>query len=304
MPKRGRPRSQASQDADNQLRVDIDSVVDDIIPVALAKRFRERLAEIGPGTSVQPPKPDGQASVAPDVDRPLNEVCQGGATMSAPLGDVAGLGVPAYVHTSIAATHMEVVGAETGGVGKTVHERREITKGGNAKVGSSGDETGRVREGGKEVVTTTKQKCVKVISDMSCPDGRVKRGHEKQPVVTKRPPLSKEKGIVISEAGTGGISSDVPLKIAAGRVKGKEKVNKAKEAIRSQDLNVETTRLRKASPAMRSPFNERAVRLTAKANGNDKELYFWVLSTAETHKSIRCVLFVLHLMCEEGDSLY
>ncbi|KAG6400162.1 hypothetical protein SASPL_141650 [Salvia splendens] len=266
------------------------------------------------------PKPDGQASVAPDVDRPLNEVCQGGATMSAPLGDVAGLGVPAYVYTSVAATHMEVVGAETGGVGETVHERREITKGGNAKVGSSGDETGRVREGGKEVVTTTKQKCVKVISNMSYPDGRVKgkednrsgltkemalkRGQEKQPAVTKRPPLSKEKGIVISEAGTGGISSDVPLKIAAGRVKGKEKVNKAKEAIRSQDLNVETTRLRKASPAMRSPFNERAVRLTTKANGNDKELYFWVLSTAKTHKSIRCVLFVLHLMCEEGDSLY
>ncbi|KAG6400049.1 hypothetical protein SASPL_141537 [Salvia splendens] len=169
--------------------------------------------------------------------------------MSAPLGDVARLGVPAYVHTSVAATHMEVVGAETGGVGETVHERREITKGGNAKVGSSGDETGRVREGGKEVVTTTKQKCVKVISDMSCPDGRVKgkednrsgltkemalkRGQEKQPAVTKRPPLSKEKGIVISEAGTGGISSDVPLKIAAGRVKGKEKVNKAKEAIQS-----------------------------------------------------------------------
>ncbi|KAG6424376.1 hypothetical protein SASPL_114794 [Salvia splendens] len=51
MSKRGRPRSQASQDADNHLRVDKDSVVDDIIPVALAKRFRERLAEIGPGTS-------------------------------------------------------------------------------------------------------------------------------------------------------------------------------------------------------------------------------------------------------------
>ncbi|KAG6400900.1 hypothetical protein SASPL_137745 [Salvia splendens] len=153
--------------------------------------------------------------------------------MSAPLGDVAGLGVPAYVHTSVAATHMEVVGAETGGVGETVHERREITKGGNAKVGSSGDETGRVREGGKEVVTTTKQKCVKGNEDNRSgltKEMALKRGQEKQPAVTKRPPLSKEKGIVISEAGTGGISSDVPLKIAAGRVKGKEKVNKAKEA--------------------------------------------------------------------------
>ncbi|KAG6399560.1 hypothetical protein SASPL_141041 [Salvia splendens] len=154
---------------------------------------------------------------------------------------------------------------------------------------------------------------------MSCSDGRVKgkaeniagltkemalkRGHGKQPAVTKvvtnlnlRPPLTKKKGIVIAEAGTGGISADLHLKTAAGLVKGKEKVNKAKEAVRSEASNVETARVRKASPAMRSPFNERAVRLTAKANDNDKELYFWVLSTAETHESIWCVLFVLHFV--------
>ncbi|XP_042030025.1 uncharacterized protein LOC121776955 [Salvia splendens] len=71
MPKRGRPRSQASQDADNQLRVDKDSVVDDIIPVALAKRFRERLAEIGPGTS------GSQGEPKPPTGRKLSTVFVG-----------------------------------------------------------------------------------------------------------------------------------------------------------------------------------------------------------------------------------
>ncbi|XP_042023061.1 uncharacterized protein LOC121770390 [Salvia splendens] len=51
MPKRGRPRSQASQEADKLLRVDIEDAVDDIIPVALATKLRQRLAEIAPGTS-------------------------------------------------------------------------------------------------------------------------------------------------------------------------------------------------------------------------------------------------------------
>ncbi|KAG6436745.1 hypothetical protein SASPL_101647 [Salvia splendens] len=237
MPKRGRPRSQASHDADNQLRVDIDSVVDDIIPVALEKRFRERLAEIGPRTS------GSQGQPKPPT-----------------------VGVPTDVHTSVAATHMEVVGGNIGGVAETVHERTEITEGGNANVGSSGEESRGVREGGNEVVTTTKPKSVKVIKDMPCSDGRVKgkaeniagltkemalkRGHGKQPAVTKvvtnlnlRPPLTKKKGIVIAEAGTGGISADLHLKTTAGLVKGKEKVNKAKEAVRSEASNIETARL-------------------------------------------------------------
>ncbi|XP_042005915.1 uncharacterized protein LOC121754656 [Salvia splendens] len=105
----------------------------------------------------------------------------------------------------------------------------------------------------------------------------LKRGQEKQPAVSKRPPLSKEKGLVIADAGTGGIGDDLPLKTASVLGKGKEKVTST----------VETARVRRASPALRSPFNERAVRLTAKANSNDKELHYWVLSTAETHESIR-----------------
>ncbi|KAG6436885.1 hypothetical protein SASPL_101789 [Salvia splendens] len=51
MPKRGRPRSQPSQDAEKQLRLYIDDVVDDIIPVALAKKFRDRLSVGGSSTS-------------------------------------------------------------------------------------------------------------------------------------------------------------------------------------------------------------------------------------------------------------
>ncbi|XP_041991921.1 uncharacterized protein LOC121742745 [Salvia splendens] len=48
MPTRGRPLSQASEDAEKRLQSEIDNTVDDVIPVALAKRFRDRLAEGAP----------------------------------------------------------------------------------------------------------------------------------------------------------------------------------------------------------------------------------------------------------------
>lgn len=41
---------------------------------------------------------------------------------------------------------------------------------------------------------------------------------------------------------------------------------------------------RTKNASARSPFNERAVRITAKANNVDKELYYWVISTADDNK--------------------
>ncbi|XP_042024181.1 uncharacterized protein LOC121771459 [Salvia splendens] len=63
MPKQGRPRSQPSQVADKQLRDEIDDAVNDIILVALAKKFRDRLAYVGPSMSrneVEPNQPTGR----------------------------------------------------------------------------------------------------------------------------------------------------------------------------------------------------------------------------------------------------
>ncbi|KAG6432762.1 hypothetical protein SASPL_104349 [Salvia splendens] len=91
-------------------------------------------------------------------------------------------------------------------------------------------------------------------------------------------PQPKQTGIVIGGEGTGAIREEVPIVAATVRGKGK-----MKEGV----VNLQTARLKKASLALRSPFNERAVRLTSKANSNDKELYFWVLSTAEMHEN-RC----------------
>ena len=45
-----------------------------------------------------------------------------------------------------------------------------------------------------------------------------------------------------------------------------------------------TSRMKKPSLAARSPFHERAVRVTAKANTVDKQIYYWVLDTAEMKK--------------------
>ena len=45
-----------------------------------------------------------------------------------------------------------------------------------------------------------------------------------------------------------------------------------------------TSRLKKPSQVVRSPFHERAVRVTAKANTVDKQIYYWVLDTAEKNK--------------------
>ncbi|XP_042011735.1 uncharacterized protein LOC121760177 [Salvia splendens] len=51
-----------------------------------------------------------------------------------------------------------------------------------------------------------------------------------------------------------------------------------------QEKNRTGARIKKPTLAARSPFNERAVRLTAKANIVDRELYYWVLSTTTTNK--------------------
>ncbi|XP_041995570.1 BTB/POZ and MATH domain-containing protein 4-like [Salvia splendens] len=51
MPKRGRPLSQASEAAEKRLKSEIDNAVDDVIPVAFAKKLRDRLAEGVPSTS-------------------------------------------------------------------------------------------------------------------------------------------------------------------------------------------------------------------------------------------------------------
>ena len=42
--------------------------------------------------------------------------------------------------------------------------------------------------------------------------------------------------------------------------------------------------MKKPSLAARSPFNERAVRLTAKPHTVDKQIYYWVLNTAEKNR--------------------
>ena len=49
-------------------------------------------------------------------------------------------------------------------------------------------------------------------------------------------------------------------------------------------VNKATSRVKKPSLAARSPFNERAVRVTAKPHIVDKQLYYWVLSTADKNK--------------------
>ncbi|KAG6432743.1 hypothetical protein SASPL_104329 [Salvia splendens] len=267
MAKRGRPRSQASQDADKQLIVHIDDAVDDIIPVAL-----EACVSTG---GVQAPKPDGRASFAPDVDQSVNEEYQGGATMSPLVGDVAGLEVPTDVLTSVAATHMEVVGgvciqaraSETGGVGETVHEPREITKGGIAKVCRT-----RAAKAKQNVEEAQKR-------------AKCKQKH----------PQPKQTGIIIGGEETGAIGGEVLILAAA--VRGKEKLKEVQTdgAGIVGVANVETAHVKKTSSALSSPFNERAVRITAKANSNDKELYFWVFSTAETHENIWFAFFVVLL---------
>ncbi|XP_042049708.1 uncharacterized protein LOC121795270 isoform X2 [Salvia splendens] len=214
--------------------------------------------------NAEPLHTDARADCAPVVRQPEEAVDHAGSAMPDIASDVGVPDVPTEAHISVPGSGLVVAGGVRG----------------EATVGSSGEETIGVREGGKEVVITTKPKSVKgkaankagMTKEMA-----LKRGQEKQPAVTKRPPLSKEKGLVIADAGTGGIGDDLPLKTASVLGKGKEKVAST----------VETARVRRASPALRSPFNERAVRLTAKANSNDKELYYWVLSTAETHESIR-----------------
>ncbi|XP_042037393.1 uncharacterized protein LOC121783403 isoform X2 [Salvia splendens] len=223
------------------------------------QQTQEACVSIG---GVQAPKPDGRASFALDVDQPVNEEYQGGAAMSPPVGDVAGLEVPTDVLTSVAATHMEMVGgvciharaSETGGVREMVHKPREITKGGIAKVGRT-----RAAKAKQNV------------------EGAQKRA--------KKHPQPKQTGIIIGGEGTGAICGEVPILAAVVRGKGKLKEVQT-EGAGIGVTNIETARVKKASSALRSPFNERAVRITTKANSNDKELYFWALSTTETHENI------------------
>ncbi|XP_042024124.1 uncharacterized protein LOC121771414 [Salvia splendens] len=47
-------------------------------------------------------------------------------------------------------------------------------------------------------------------------------------------------------------------------------------------MNAATTRVKKASYALRSPHNEREVRITAKANQQDKELFYWMIDMIDT----------------------
>ncbi|KAG6424106.1 hypothetical protein SASPL_114518 [Salvia splendens] len=53
MPKRGRPLSQVTEAAVSEKRVrsELDDAVDDLIPVALAQKLRDRLAAAAPSTS-------------------------------------------------------------------------------------------------------------------------------------------------------------------------------------------------------------------------------------------------------------
>ncbi|XP_042058913.1 uncharacterized protein LOC121803300 [Salvia splendens] len=52
MPKRGRPLSQVTEAAEKRVRSELDDAVDDLIPVALAQKLRDRLAAAAPSTSV------------------------------------------------------------------------------------------------------------------------------------------------------------------------------------------------------------------------------------------------------------
>ncbi|KAG6403171.1 hypothetical protein SASPL_135388 [Salvia splendens] len=202
MPKRGRPLSQASEAA-----------------------------------GVEPLHTDARVDFAPVVDQPEVEEHHAGSAKPDRVADVAGRDVPSEVHTLDPAS----------GVVVAVDLRGKATV--SCSVGASVQEARGVKEGGKEVVTRTKAKSVKVNKDMPGSDGgvkgkaesrallttemAVKRGQGKQSAMSKKPPLSKEKVIVIVEAVTGGIGEDLPSKTAAVPGKGKEKVNKPKEAMRS-----------------------------------------------------------------------
>ncbi|KAG6430232.1 hypothetical protein SASPL_108295 [Salvia splendens] len=206
MPKRGRPLSQVTEAAGQSSR------------------------------NAEPLHTDARADCAPVVRQPEEAVDHAGSAMPDIASDVGVPDVPTEAHISVPGSGLVVAGGVRG----------------EATVGSSGEETIGVREGGKEVVITTKPKSVKgkaankagMTKEMA-----LKRGQEKQPAVTKvgtnvklRPPLSKEKGLVIADAGTGGIGDDLPLKTASVLGKGKEKVNKANEAVRSVASTVETAR--------------------------------------------------------------
>ena len=46
---------------------------------------------------------------------------------------------------------------------------------------------------------------------------------------------------------------------------------------------------------LRSPFNDRAVKITARANQVDKEMYYWVLNTKNDHEYVIRSVFLQSL---------
>ena len=54
-------------------------------------------------------------------------------------------------------------------------------------------------------------------------------------------------------------------------------------------------RTKKPSLVLRSPFNDRAVKITARANQVDKEMYYWVLNTKNDHEYVIRSVFLQSL---------
>ncbi|XP_042030016.1 uncharacterized protein LOC121776937 [Salvia splendens] len=125
-------------------------------------------------------------------------------------------------------------------------------------------------------------------------EGATKGGKGKQLAIPKKPASAKGKDIKIGivkttqpskdVAGKGGSGKELTIPKVVAKGKGKGKQIQQDEAGDVEATNLATSRLKKASLAARSPLNERAVRLTAKPNNVDKEVYYWVLSTTDKNK--------------------
>ncbi|XP_042021080.1 uncharacterized protein LOC121768615 [Salvia splendens] len=160
-------------------------------------------------------------------------------------------------------------GGADAGVGGQTKKCKTSTTG--VKIGALGQEGGAVMDNAKDDNTQPKSK-----------GGATKGKNGKEPLAHKNRPQCKGKRPVIDESRAGVNLMEMVMPTVVSHDKGKGK------AIQKHAGDVEETgavaRIKKASLAARSPFNERAVRLTTKANIVDRELYYWVLSTVATKK--------------------
>ncbi|KAG6405665.1 hypothetical protein SASPL_133257 [Salvia splendens] len=183
----------------------------------MPKRGRP-LSQASEAAGVEPLHTDARVDFAPVVDQPEVEEHHAGSVKPDQVADVAVCDVPSEVYTSDPASGMAVAADLRGKA--TV----------SCSVGASVQEARGVKEGGNEVVTRTKAKSVKVNKDMPCSDGGVKGKAENIALLTKEMAVKHGQG-----------KQPAMSKVAVPG-KGKEKVNKPKEAMRSEAANVETAR--------------------------------------------------------------